>query len=171
MKQKIFYLFLMSLIYNYSYSQSTNDLDAKNGYKSYKLGTPKSILLQTLRLEKNADGKYLVLNNPDKTVFDLNVQELWLDFDDADKLVSIFFKIKIGEKAGKVGLLGPYLSPLFGEATSGGMLNQSDAYEMWTGNNVVLMVVYDYIGLKENWQSTILITKKEYYKKKYNNEF
>lgn len=165
MKRIIILFMLLALTLQFSYSQNIRELDVKNGFKSYKLGTSKSEIQRTLRLELLDNGKYRVLNNPDNLVFDLEVQEVWLGFDTSDKLITIFIIIKKGEQGGKIGLMGSYFNSIFGRYTDGGMLNEKDGYEIWKGEKVILFVVYKYAGLNYNWQSQILITTKDNFEK------
>jgi len=104
-------LFLVLLI-TYSiatFSQSTELLDEKNGFKSFKLNEPKQKIENHIELKcfdetepKNPlsiDDNYMrgckVLNNPDKKLFNFPINELYLKFDDSEKLEKITICLKI----------------------------------------------------------------------------
>ena len=91
---------------SYIFSQNNVKLDEKNGFKSYKLGTPKSTFKKTLQLDCiDPDNKEfvkelryrngcLVQNNNEKVMFSAPIENVWLRFDGEDKLDQIYIDLQ-----------------------------------------------------------------------------
>ena len=140
-------------------AQSTDVLDQKNGFKTYKLNALKSSL-SNLGLVKVDTDVYLVSNNPEKFVFDYEVEEVHLIFQN-DKVKCIMIAIKSGQKGGKIGALSPYFENLFGRKTYAGKIGESDSdvYEKWVGKKVELEVQYLYKGYQIGWMPVIAVSE------------
>lgn len=168
----IFLLFLFVINLNLCYSQSIEKLDQKNGFKSYKLGTPKKEIKYKFGLINTANNIHKVLNNPDKTVFDLEVESVILRFNHLDELVSIRILIRKGEKNGEIGVLGPYFDALYGRKTAAGKAETGgDVYEYWEGEKVLLYVYYEFLPHDHMWQPTILVSNIDAVMNQFNDDF
>jgi len=153
MKFKYILTALILLISSLVHSQSVKDLDDKNGFKSYKLGTSKELIDKIFGIVKvGPKENYIVIRNPEKKVFDFNVKRVELTFDKDNLLGCIDIILEEGQRNLEIGVLAPYFEALFGNKTGWGEVGDSgDGYERWAGKNVGLEVYYHYKGYQIGW--------------------
>lgn len=172
MKRTLFLFALFAISLNFTFSQSKANLDQKNGFKSYKLGTPKREVDAVNILKDLGNNVYMVTSNKDKTVFDLEVESVSLRFNHLDELVSIRILIRKGEKNGEIGVLGPYFDALYGRKTAAGKAETGgDVYEYWEGEKVLLYVYYEFLPHDHMWQPTILVSNIDAVMNQFNDGF
>ena len=181
---KILILFAVILLFNNGHSQSTNDLDNKKGFKSYKLGKDKSTFEERLKLDCIQEGsddffekmKYFdgckVFNNPDKNLFSFSIKELYLKFDTDNKLDEI--KIELSPMlSSNISELYDNFKYLFGKHTNLDHVNSlvkgslvkieknhltiSEIRITWKGKNVSLEIESFYNTNKFTWNTSVKI--------------
>lgn len=140
-------------------AQSTNLLDNKNGFKSYKIGTLKSdfeskgLILE--QVKSDIVNMFYVKNNKENKLFDYDVKLIHLKFNKNNKLSVIMVTLEQGVKLGAVG---KYFTEIFGEKEFGGATDQQIPYEGWKGNNIGLYVYYHPpVNNYPDWQPLVYI--------------
>ena len=171
---KMKYIFFSLLISTFCLSQSINNLDEKNGFKSYKLGTPKIEIEKKFSLKKydNEENTYLVVDSPDRKVFDYDVLGTFLTFDKNQKLGMIKILAESNTGRGEIGALEPNFRALFGKETETGELEKKgDVYQIWRGKKVNLDVNYLYRGTEKGWITLIQVYTKSFMYESFDNGF
>jgi hypothetical protein len=163
MKQTFFYFLLISSI---SFSQNLNNLDLKNGFKQFKLGSSPGLIKDIVRNEgkenrlynNNPNIKcYDYLGNGNEYIFNVEIESISLKFF-KDKLVSILVSFgRIGNDFDKekYDFVLYSLELAYGKKWQLGKSNDEDFIEgaSWTGKNVTLELSrndfsnkYDFVG-------------------------
>ena len=171
---KMKFIFFSLFISGFILSQSINNLDEKNGFKSYKLGTSKLEIEKKFNLKKydNEENTYLVVDSPDRNVFNYDVKGTFLTFDKNQKLGLIKIIAESNTGKGEIGALEPNFRTLFGmETETGSLEKKGDVYQTWQGKKVNLDVNYLYRGTEKGWITIIQIYTKSFMSESLNNGF
>jgi hypothetical protein len=164
------------------FAQTIDKLDEKNGFKDFKLGDNFSKWQYEVEYEGTwEDGTkgYVYKGNCCNKLFDYPIENITLKFAD-NKLVTIMISTKKFQREYKES--GEYtkwrsndfeninssFSYLFGKQTT--IVVEKDTY-VWSGNKVMLLSRYEYLGIKEGDRQKILIIDKSYLNKNIDDGF
>lgn len=189
--KRIIQTLVFSLIFSNLFSQSISNLDEKNGFKDFKLGSTLDSYNSSIRLLATFPDKskiYLYTGSCCKTLFSYSLDTIQLRFFE-NKLVGIYLNTQYFRKPTKnpnpsyeelaafrkddFESIKNSFTQLFGKPTSADYSEKSvDAvtYE-WKGNKVVLFSIYQNYGLKGGDRNFVGVLDKNYFDKAKQSEF
>lgn len=168
------FLILILLLFGKISSQSIQNLDNKNGFKEYKLGTNKEVFVKKgivlLRpdylLEK--ENTYQVIDD-NMNIFDYPIDVLWFEFDDKNNLGGIFISVDVGNY---IDDFTTKLRSSFGKEQYGQPVNDDVFKFIWKGKKVQLeMTLNAYLDNKNKYQAILIINSLAHLSKKINSGF
>jgi hypothetical protein len=168
-------LLLLLFITVYSQSQSTDFLDKKNGFKSFKLGTSmstfrqKGILLTQPEYLKNNKDKNVYQVFTQVKMFNYEVDVMWFRFNATNDLVEIILSIDAGKYP---DVFTGKLRVLFGTEQNYSISDSGIIQALWRGKKVQLEVSHDpTLDYNPNYQTIVKILSITEYEKELINGF
>ena len=170
-----FFILLTSIVFG----QSINDLDARNGFKTIKLGSDISDFKDKIGpVSGEKDGVIMYIYSPSdvdlKTVFDSKFDNIYLIFKNS-KLIGIQLKKKFSDfipAVEEIKLITKNFIQLFGNYNS--TINESSPTKVgfiWAGKIVLLQAYTNRLGLDKGSENVIDIVDINYADSKLKNGF
>lgn len=153
-------ILILSLAFQYSYTQSVFELDKKYGFKDIRLDDPVS---KYPVIYSGTGSLYRYTGTCCQDVFGMSINQLLFSVSNG-RIESIVIIMPEGQgdriHPGEPNYLDRYFERLFGEKTSFTTdPNTSNFNSQWVGKKVVLDIQYYYQGYKKGWQAVIAISK------------
>jgi len=188
MKRLLFILFFIPI---FSYTQSLQDLDRKNGFKEFQIGDSYSKWRSQLKVNSSKiweDGakSYSYTGNCCQKLFTFPVEEIILRFKNNQLVVISIVTEKIhkggnhndytswADGKAKLDNLKSSFSFLFGSPSLYSMdensLNKDPVYQ-WMGNKVALEARYNYISVMEGDYLSVKVADYNYLRGRYQTGF
>ncbi|CAA7386950.1 hypothetical protein [Chryseobacterium fistulae] len=158
-----------------SFGQNIAQLDEKNGFKDFKLGDPlskwSSQVRHVGRISDNTEA-YDYVGICCNMLFNYSLENIKLIFNNS-KLIGIMLKTTYFQKPYNISneftkwrsqdfeSINNSFTQLFGEPTS---IKAEETTFHWTGNKVVLISIYNYLGVRGGDNQIVMIINADYVK-------
>ena len=153
-------LLIVSSFFNNSYSQTTAQLDQKNGFKEFKLGDAKSKWVSQLgRPNARLANTFDYAGECCREAFGFPLQNIGLSFSQANKLSTIYLQYGAQPLEQFRSILGS-MNSAFGKASAFDSNDRTgDVKAQWFGDKVTLVTLAIYKG-DGKWDMVIMLFDK-----------